>query len=109
MNRAQKIFLAAVFALGLTGTAASAAPMDHYFPVVATASDVQVTTLDINARSNKGYNYMLAQPEIYAAEAKAMIGKNPALAARLRSMNVQLNNIVGILNADDGSFTVFLR
>ena len=52
---------------------------------------------------------MLAQPEIYAAEAKALIGKNPALAAKLRSMNVQFNNIVGIVSANNGAFTVILR
>ena len=109
MNRTQKIFLAAALALGLTGGIATAAPMDHYFPTVASASDVQVVILDAHARANKEYKFMLAQPEIYAAEAKAVIGKNPALAAKLRSMNVQFNNIVGIVSANNGAFTVILR
>lgn len=109
MNRTHKIFLAAALALGLSGSIASAAPMDHYFPTIASVSDVQVVLLDAHARANKEYKFMAAQPEIYAAEAKAMIGKNPALAAKLRSMNVQFNNIVGILNSHDGTFTVILR
>lgn len=109
MNRAQQLFLAAVFTLGLTGTMASAAPMEHYFPKFASASDVQVVILDANAKSNKGYAFMTAQPEIYAAEAKAVIGKNPALAAKLRSMNVQINNIAGIVNSDNGTYTILLR
>ncbi|HWU60891.1 MAG TPA: hypothetical protein VN112_02595 [Ensifer sp.] len=109
MNRAQQIFLAAVFALGLTGTMASAAPMDHYFPTIVSASDVQVVILDAHARSNQGYKFMTAQPEIYAAEAKAVIGKNPALASKLRSMNVEFNNIVGIVSSNDGTYSVLLR
>lgn len=109
MNRAQQIFLAAVFALGLTGTMASAAPMEHYFPTVVSASDVQVVILDAHARNNKGYKFMTAQPEIYAAEAKAVINKTPALAAKLRSMNVQINNIAGIVNSDNGTYTILLR
>lgn len=109
MNRTQKIFLAAALAFGLSGSLATAAPMDHYFPTIASASDVQVVLLDVHARANKEYKFMAAQPEIYAAESKAVIGKNPALAAKLRSMNVQFNNIVGIVSADNGTYTVLLR
>lgn len=109
MNRTQKIFLAAALALGLSGSLATAAPMDHYFPTIASASDVQVVLLDAHSKVNKEYKFMMAQPEIYAAEAKAVIGKNPALAAKLRSMNVQFNNIVGIVSANNGTYTVILR
>lgn len=109
MNRAQQIFLAAALALGLSGTLASAAPMDHYFPVVATNPDIQVIILDARNKSNKEYKYMLAQPEIYAAEAKALIARNSALATKLRRMNVQFNNIAGIVSAANGTFTVLLR
>ena len=109
MNRAQQIFLAAAFALGLSGGIATAAPMNEYFPTFATASDVQVVILDAQAKANKEYKFMTAQPEIYAAEAKAVIAKTPALAAKLRSMNVQINNIAGIVSSEDGTYTVLLR
>lgn len=109
MNHAQKIFIAAILALGFSGTIATAAPMNREFPTVATKSDVQVIILDASSKANKEYRYMAAQPEIFAAEAKSVIARNGALAAKLRLMNVQMNNIVGILQADDNSFTVLLR
>ncbi len=111
MTRAHKIILASALVLGLGGSFAQAAPMNEYFPSfpVASTSDVEVVLIDGHNRMNKDYKYMLNQPEIYAAEAKSILGKNKALASKLRSMNVQLNNVAGIVQANDGSFTVVLR
>lgn len=109
MTRVNQILLATTFAVALSSGVASAAVMDDQGTSAERAPDVRVVVLNPNGRKNREFDYYLSQPAMYHAAAESTISKNPALAAELRGMNVEMSNVVGVQHWGNGDYTVFLR
>jgi hypothetical protein len=109
MTRVNQILLAAAAAVALSGGVASAAVMDDHAAGAERVPDVRIVILTPTGKKNRESRYMLSQPAMYHAEAVSTIDKAPALAAELRGMNVEMNNVVGVRQWGNGDYTVFLR
>lgn len=109
MTRIHQTLLAATVALTLGSGVASASMMDNHATGAERAPDVNIVVLDPNGMKHREFNYYLSEPAAYHAEAASTIASNPALAAALHSRNVEMNNVLGVQQWGNGSYTVFLR